>query len=132
MNTALATATNITEPTKIEGVQDLTTVIQPGMFLESTLFSDTVVMEVVKVTPKTATLRYTAQGEKSFIDDRCDNNNLYSATWQERAADPEGKTITVRLTKVGTLKAGNYARAGVYRTARLVNGTPVARVDYRY
>ena len=74
MNTALATATNITEPTKIEGVQDLTTVIQPGMFLESTLFSDTVVMEVVKVTPKTATLRYTAQGEKSFIDDRCDNN----------------------------------------------------------
>ena len=131
MNTALAIV-NTTIPTKLEGIQDLTTVLQPGMFLEKSLFSDTVVMEVVKVTPKTVTLRNTARGEQNFVDESCDNNNLYSAMWQEQVADPEGKTFTVRLSKAGTLKAGNYARAGVYRTARLINGTPVARVDYRY
>lgn len=131
MNTALATV-NTTLPTKLEGIQDLTTVLQPGMFLEKSLFSDTEVMEVVKVTPKTVTLRHTARGEQNFVDESCDNNNLYSAMWQEQVSNPEGKTFTVRLSKAGTLKAGSYARAGVYRTARLINGAPVARVDYRY
>ena len=140
MTTATATATapqmknqHVTAAVNLGEVHDLTRVLHRGDFLSAALVTDTVVYEVVKVTPKTATLRTTRTGTGVYSDEQCDaSEHGMGVVWQEVVSDPDGDTKVVRLTKKGTLRNGNYARAGVFRKSMLVNGSPVKRVDYRF
>lgn len=118
----------------IQGVEDLTTVLQPGDYISAPLVTDTVVYQVVKVTPKTVTLRSTRTvSDVSYVDERCGTGGYGTEVrWHAvEGVDGEGH-ITKRLGKDGGIKVGSWARAGYFRKCMTVNGQAVKRIDWRY
>ena len=114
-------------------MNDLRDHIKVGDFLEHTLVTDTVVLEVVKVTAKTVTLRETRKSKTvCYEDDRVDNGSGYTVFFTAIESVKDGETRRVRLSKNGRLKVGSWARAGFYRKSLLVNGQPVEKTDLRY
>jgi hypothetical protein len=100
--------------------------ITPGMFLAETLWTDTRVYEVVRVTARTITVRSTMAGE---ILDRRDDGSGFPTVWTEALSDPDGYVKTVRVRKDGTVRTGQGARP--MRPAGDIDGRPVTYTDYR-
>ena len=133
MTAATMSAQNVTPARALDTTTDLTNVLAPGDYLAEYLVTDTIVYEVVKVTPKTVTLRETKHTGEVYRDERCDVG-VYGATvsWHVCGPDTEGRTFTRRLNKNGKVMAGNHVRAAAYRIPNKVNGKPVARIDWRF
>ena len=117
--------------TRTDGVH--TAEVKVGDFLSESLVTDTLVYEVVKVTPKTVTVRPTLSGEKVHEDEACDKtSNGLGVVWQEQVPNPDAKARTLRVRKDGTIRAGSHVGASPFYPTSKVNGVPVRRVDYRY
>ena len=100
-----------------------------GDFLQYTLVTDTVVVEVVKKTDKTLWLRTTQVGEKVRVDNV--DGNPYPVIYDEILANPE----TGKVFKLRERKNGGFRYAETYGTiypATTIDGVPVKRTDYRY
>ena len=110
-----------------------TLTVEPGMFLSESLVTDSIVWEVVKVTPKSVTLRPTTEGDEITEDESCDKGaNGLSVVWNERVSNPNAETRTLRVRKDGTIRFGSHVGARpMYRTP-MKNGKPVARRDNRF
>lgn len=98
-----------------------------GDFVEQLMVTDTLVFEVVKVTPHTITVRTTK--ENGRFHNRHPDGNPFPITFGERVSDPEGETSVLRRRKDGTFRKWNSAPP--MRPARTVDGVPVNRTDYR-
>lgn len=123
----------IDNATELTNLTDLAAVIKPGDFLSAPLVTDTVVYEVIKVTPKTVTMRETTSVPGAYTDESCDIGGYGTAVmWHPVAPNEKGRTMTRRISKDGILKIGSYARAGKFSKCMLVNGQPVKRIDHRY
>ena len=133
MTTATMSAQHVTPARDLENITDLTDVLAPGDYLREALVTDTIVYEVVKVTPKTVTLRETKKTSEVYVDERCDTGaNGLTVNWRACEPNPEGRTFTRRLNKNGKVMAGSHARAAAYSIPNMVNGKPVARIDWRF
>jgi hypothetical protein len=110
-----------------------TLTVEPEMFLSESLVTDSIVWEVVKVTPKSVTLRPTIEGDEITEDENCDKGAYgLSVVWTEQKSNPEAKARTLRVRKDGTVRFGNHVGARpMYRTP-MKNGKPVSRRDWRY
>ena len=106
--------------------------VKAGDFLSESLVTDTLVYEVVKVTAKTVTVRRTMTGDKFTKDTACDEGaNGLAVTWEEQVINPHAEARTLRLRKDGTIRSGSHVGASPFRPAKLVDGKPARRVDYR-
>lgn len=124
---------NVTPTIALENLIDLTKALTPGDYIARSLVTDTMVYEVVKVTPKTVTLRKTRKTGEAYVDETCTPGaHGLTVHWQVCEPNPEGETITRRLTSTGTIKAGSHARAGDFYIPNMVNGQPVSRIDWRF
>ena len=133
MTTATMSTQNVTPARALDNTTDLTNVLAPGGYLAEYLVTDTIVYEVVKVTPKTVTLRETKKTGEVYVDETQDvGGHGLTVNWRVCEPDTEGRTFTRRLNKNGKVMAGNHARAAAYRIPNMVNGKPVARIDWRF
>lgn len=124
---------HVTPARKLENVTDLTDVLAPGDYLAEYLVTDTIVFEVVKVTPKTVTLRETKYSGEVYVDEKQDVGAYgFTVNWRACEPDTTARTFTRRLNKNGQVMAGNHAHAAAYRIPNMVNGKPVARIDWRF
>lgn len=106
--------------------------VKAGDFLSESLVTDTLVYQVVKVTKATVTVRRTMTGDKFTKDTACDEGaNGLAVTWEEQVINPHAETRTLRLRKDGTIRSGSHVGASPFRPAKLVDGKPARRVDYR-
>lgn len=110
--------------------RDETSQVAVGDFLSEPLVTDTLVWEVVKVTPRTITVRSTAEGEVVTNDHR--DGNPLPVTYTEAVSDPHGRTRTLRVRRDGTVRMGTHRGARPMYPTPTRGGVPVRRVDYRY
>jgi hypothetical protein len=96
-------------------------------FVAETLYTDSRVYEIVKRTPRTLTLRHTAQGPILRREDW--SGGGYPQVWHEAVSDFRGGTFVVRLRKDGTYRTGTSSRP--LRPAQYIDGKPVDFTDYR-
>jgi hypothetical protein len=96
-----------------------------GDFIAYTLVTDSRVYEVVKTTAKTITVRPTQSGEVLESD-----GSPYPVVWHEavRMAG-NGSDRVLRLRKDGTYRVADWARP--FTLARMIDGKPVSRTDYK-
>ena len=107
--------------------------VKVGDFLEEFLVTDTIVWEVIKVTPKTVTLRKAISTDRRHEDLQCDTGAYGLAVyWEEVEAWHNGPTQNLRLRKDGSLKIGSHTGASPLRPARRIDGVPVRRIDHRF
>ena len=133
MTNATMSAQHVTPARALDDTTDLTNVLAPGDYLAEYLVTDTIVYEVVKVTPKTVTLRETKKTGEVYVDETQDVGGYgLTVNWHACGPDTEGRTFTRRLNKNGKVMAGNHARAAASRIPNKVNGKPVARIDWRF
>lgn len=133
MTNATMSAQHVTPARALDDTTDLTNVLAPGDYLAEYLVTDTIVYEVVKVTPKTVTLRETKKTGEVYVDETQDVGGYgLTVNWQVCEPNTGGRTFTRRLNKNGKVMAGNHARAAAYRIPNKVNGKPVARIDWRF
>lgn len=103
--------------------------VEEAAYLESLLFTDTVVYQVMGRTAKTLTLRDTREGDVAKSENR--DGNPYPVVWTYAEDFPESeRTFTVRLRKDGTYRIADWAHP--LQPARMIDGRPVAFTDYRY
>ena len=133
MTNATMSAQHVTPARALDDTTDLTNVLAPGDYLAEYLVTDTIVYEVVKVTPKTVTLRETKKTGEVYVDETQDVGGYgLTVNWHACGPDTEGRTFPRRLNTNGKVMAGNHARAAAYRIPNKVNGKPVARIDWRF
>lgn len=97
-----------------------------GDFVSHMLVTDSVVYEVVKVTPKTITVRPTSAGDVLQTD-----GAPYPVVYREAVRQPySGSDRVVRLRKDGTYRMGDWARP--LHLARMIDGKPVSKTDYSF
>ncbi len=103
--------------------------ISVGDFVTYSLVTDTVVLEVIDISPsgKTLTLRECSHGEAVHSED---NGSPYPVVYTAAVPNPYGRTITTRRGKAGYFTVRGLPRN--YRPARLIDGVPVERVDYSF
>lgn len=124
---------HVTPARALDNTTDLTNVLAPGDYLAEYLVTDTIVYEVVKVTPKTVTLRGTKYSGEVYVDENQDiGGHGLTVNWRACEPDTTARTFTRRLNKNGQVMAGNHARAAAYRIPNTVNGKPVSRIDWRF
>lgn len=112
---------------------DQTAEVKAGDYLAESLVTDTLVYKVVKVTAKTVTVQRTKTSGNVHKDGKCDEGAYgLSVTWEEQVDNPDAKTRTLRVRKDGTIRAGSHTGARPFRPARMIDGVPVRRVDYRF
>lgn len=96
-----------------------------GDFVSHTLVTDTRVYEVVKVTPKTITLRPTSTGDVLESD-----GAPYPVVYREAVRQPySGSDKVLRVRKDGTYRVDDWAHP--LTIARMIDGKPVSRTDYK-
>ena len=105
--------------------------IAVGDYLSESLVTDTIIWEVVKVTAKTVTIRTTQDAGEITEDTRVDKAPM-PVLWEARKANPAGRTQTLRVRKDGSVRLGDHAGSRPLYPARMINGKPVRRVDYRF
>lgn len=111
----------------------ITREVKVGDFLSESLVTDSIVYEVIKVTPKTVTVRSTQDGESFHDDERCDKTaNGLGVVWTERVSNPEGSTRTLRVRKDGTVRSGSHVGARPFYPTNKIDGKPVSRRDWRF
>src|SRR5699024_10041823 len=83
-------------------------------------------------TPAAARHRDAPTGDPRTKDTACDEGaNGLAVTWEEQVINPHAETRTLRLRKDGTIRSGSHVGASPFRPAKLVDGKPARRVDYR-
>jgi hypothetical protein len=96
-----------------------------GDFVSYTMVTDTQVYEVVKVTPKTITIRHTSTGDVLWTD-----GAPYPVVYREAVREPySGSDRVLRVRKDGTYRVGDWARP--LTIAQMIDGKPVSRTDYK-
>ena len=107
--------------------------VKAGDFLSESLVTDTLVYEVVKVTAKTVTVRRT-RTEGTVTEDAHTNKGGHglNVMWEQQVPNVDAGTRTLRVRKDGTVRSGSHAGASPFRPARMIDGVPVRRVDYRF
>jgi TRAP-type uncharacterized transport system substrate-binding protein len=101
--------------------------MQVGDFLSSLLVTDTLVYEVVGVTPKTIKIRRAKDGE--VVRSENIDGNIYAVTYTGQVPNPAAAVRTVRLRKDGTYRIHYWSALLPCHT---IDGVPVRRTDYRY
>lgn len=105
----------------------MTHTFTPGSFVQYTMVTDTVVLEVVKATAKTITVRGTGDGE--VLHKRNADGNPFPIVYTEAVPAPGATPKTFRLRKDGTFRA--YSGGRPIRPAALIDGRPARVTDYR-
>lgn len=101
-----------------------------GDYLSYTLVTDTVVVEVIKVTDKGIVVRRTKTGD---VVRRDFNGGPYPVVYAAAVPNPDGATKRVMLSKEGRFKvAGSTGGRSTYRPATTIDGVPVTRVDLSF
>lgn len=105
--------------------------VQPGDFLAEPLVTDTLVYEVIRVSPhgKSIWVRRTIDNGQSKRDLNVDQGP-YPVVWNGQQPNPDGE-----IKRLGRRKDGSYRMyqgGSKLRPAPFVDGNPVRRVDYRY
>lgn len=101
---------------------------QPGQFLAEPLVTDTLIYEIVKVTPKSVVVRRTKDGGKPIRDLKVDQSD-YPVLWTPQVPDESRELRRLYIRANGSLRFGNGNKL---RPAPEIDGQPVRRVDYRY
>ena len=104
--------------------------VRVGDFLSEPLVTDTIVWEVVKITPKTLTVRSTTVGGTVHNDHR--DGNPFPVNYAAALTDPHGRTKTLRVRGDGTVRMGSHRGARAMYPTPTRGGVPVRKVDYRY
>lgn len=112
------TNTSITTQAHDFTVGDFATYAFPGI---------SVVLEVIKTTAKSITIR-----ETKDIRNSSDNYVDGVISYTEIAPDKDGETKTYRVRKDGTLRVGSYARAPRIYKSVAKNGKHFRTTDYSY
>jgi len=94
-------------------------------YLVETLYTDTVVWEIVDRTEKTLTIRSTRDG--AVVSRDTSSGSPYPVVHIEALPDPNGRTRVVRLRKDGTYRVGGGSALRAVK-----NSVALRRVDYRY
>lgn len=98
-----------------------------GDFAEEILVTDSRVLQVVRATRATITVRTTKRGEN--VADEFIGGNPLPVTYNAVVPDPDGHTRTLRMRKDGTfrtMRGGNPLTPAATR-----EGRTVTRTDYR-
>lgn len=104
---------------------------QVGDFVAELLWTDTLVFEVVAVTPRGIRVRRTSDADRRFVDKACDKGAFgLSVEWVEQVADEHAPVRQIRLRKDGTLRTSDSASP--MRPATTRDGVPVRRIDHRF
>lgn len=108
--------------------------ISVGDYLAESLVTDTRIYEVVGVTPKGIRLRTTQDMPEVTPeeDTRVDQVPGLPVLNIAVCPDPNGKVYLLRVRKDGSVRMGSHAGAHPLRPARMINGMPVRRIDYRF
>lgn len=108
--------------------------VEVGDFVSSTLVTDTVVFEVIDISPsgKTITIRSTRTGD---VVARESNGSPYPIVYNEALSNPNGDTFRLRRRKSG--RFGGSGRDGdptgrSLVKCRRIDGKPVKRTDYSF
>ena len=110
-----------------DAVQSLSHDFKVGDFVQYTMETDSVVLEVVRVSVKSIWIRRTQDGEVLRADNH--DGNPYPVVYTEQVVDEDGAVRRLGLNKKGIFKI--HKSFGEIYPASLLNGKPVKRVDYR-
>ena len=113
--------------TNISSVQSPSHNFTVGDFVQYTMVTDSVVLEVVRVSAKSIWIRRTKGGEILRSDNH--DGNPYPVVYTEQVADEGGAVQRLGLTKKGFFRIDRSF--GRIYPAHTINGKPVRKVDYR-
>lgn len=114
----------ITPSKKLNNLVDLTKDLKGEKWLAHSFPGIIIVYEIIKVTPRTVTMRSTKSGKVV-------RNEEYR-TYKTAVSDDNGRTMTKRISSHHTLRVGNYAHAGTFYIPEKINGEPIEMMDWTY
>lgn len=118
----------VTKGRRLTGLTDLTKDLAGERFLAHRFPGMIVVMEIVKVTPRTVSLRRTKTGDRRWVAEH-NHNDVYSEAIP--SDDDSDQIITRRISsQYGSLRVGNYANAGTYFIPDSIDGVPLSMANF--